>query len=119
MPTYDYGCDPCEKRWTVVKPMTEYKSPETCPTCQASAAKLPSLFRVDTEAAGDWNRPHFSPALGQVVKGNREARQLAKSRGMEEVGTEPVENLHKTFEKKREETSDKRWKDADRDMLYD
>ena len=55
--------------------------------------------------------------MGQWTKSTKDARKIAKSRGMEEVGTEPVENLHKKFDKQREEAHAKSWAD-DREMKY-
>lgn len=40
MPTYGYRCDPCEVDFDVTKPMAEFDSPETCPSCEGGARRL-------------------------------------------------------------------------------
>lgn len=118
MPTYEYACKPCGHRFDVIKPMARYDWPEACAKCGLEAERLISATSIDS-TAGDWNRIEFNPALGQWTKGWGQARKIAKARGMEEVGNEPVENLHKAAERQRVETREKRWRDADRNMLYD
>jgi hypothetical protein len=94
--------------------------PEPCPKCASdcdSACRL--IARTNFTGASDWNTQTFHPALGQVVRNNRHARQIAKERGMIEVGNEKVETVHKHFEKQREDTRAERWKEADRVKQYD
>lgn len=114
---YEYKC-PAGHQFDVIKSLADIDRPEPCPDCHEIAARQISLVRIDKEAAGGWNQQSWNPALGQWTKSTKEARRIAKSRGMEEVGTEPVDNLHKAAEKRREEIREERWKDADRDKLY-
>lgn len=117
MPLYPYECDQGH-RWEVAKPLAQIDAEERCQLCGEVGGRKIALVRIDREAAGGWNQQSWTPALGQWTKSTKEARRIAKSRGMEEVGTEPVDNLHKAAEKRQAEIREERWKDADRDKLY-
>ncbi len=118
MPIYDYGCEDCRVTWDVTKLMSESDTQEACPRCAAIGTKLPALFQVDKTAAGAWNQQSYNPGLGCWTKSTKDAERIAKSRGLEPIGNEPVENLHKSFEKQREETRANRWAD-ERVKLYE
>ena len=119
MPIYAYRC-PCATEWDVAKPMAELDRAEACPKCGAvNGAGSRLIQRANISGAGDWNTQCFHPALGQVVRNNAHARQIAKSRGMIEVGNEAPEKIHKACEQQRADTREQRWKEADRVKLYD
>lgn len=44
MPIYEYWCESCSKEFEQMRPMSQSSEPGTCPTCKASAGKLPSVF---------------------------------------------------------------------------
>lgn len=115
MPTYPYRCEHGHE-FDVIKSVAEIDRPEVCHEGHPAERYIARTFIDST--AGDWNRVEYSPALGQWTKGWKEARKIAKARGMEEVGTEPVENLHKAAEKRQTEIRAQRWRDADRELLY-
>ncbi len=77
------------------------------------------IQRANFTQANDWNTQTFNPALGCYTRNTRHARQIAKSRGMEEVGTESPEKIHKHYEKQQEATRAARWDDAMKDKVYD
>ncbi len=116
MPAYPYKCLDGHS-FDVVKAMADYERLESCPHCDKPTERLIAKTQLDS-SAGDWNRVEWNPALGQWTKSWKHGRQIAKSRGMEEIGTEPVDKLHKKFEQDRRDTSERRWRDADRDMKY-
>ncbi len=118
MPTYDYHHEPCGFRWEVAKPMRDSETTEDCPKCGVPGAKLPSLCAIDKTAAGGWNTQTMHPGLGCYTRSTQHARQIAKSRGLEEVGTEPPEKIHKAMAKAKEETTARRWAEADREKQY-
>lgn len=117
MPTYAYFCPPCDYCYDVVKPMAESHSVEHCPKCQAEAVKGVSPFAVDklclTTGSGvsteTWN-----PGLGCYTKSIRHGEQIAKERGLEPVGSEPVEKIHKHYDKAREEKNKRAWAETDK-----
>lgn len=120
MPLYEYQCQACAADFDIVKRMAEIDRKESCPACGfENGPRSRKISRSNFTGASDWNTQHYSPALGMVVKNNREARQIAKQRGLIEVGNESPEKIHKAMEKQREETREQRWKDAERVKLYE
>jgi len=90
---------------------------EFCSKCGSVARRTIAVNQSFSKlAASDWNTAHYSPALGKVVKSNREARRLAKAQGMVEVGTEPVEKIHSHYDTQREKKSEQRYEDAIREV---
>lgn len=94
---YEYSCEKCQKSVDVVKPLADYDRVEMCPTCsdtkmiRAFAPTRTHLYGTKVEEA------YFSHALGQVVKGDTHARQIAKQKGLIELGNE---NPHKHLKPK-------------------
>lgn len=120
MPTYLYACPSCATGFDVIKSMSQLDRDEECPACKrVCASKDRQMPRVNFSGAGDWNTQGFHPALGCYTSSNKHARDIAKRRGLIEVGNEKPEAIHKACEKQRAETREQRWKDADRDKLYD
>ena len=117
MPTYVYFDG--QHEWDVIKRIAEIDNPEQCPECGLEGRRLLQAPMLDRSAASDWNEQTWHPALGCYTKSNAHARKIAKSRGLEEVGTEKPEAIHKAFEKQREETREKRWAEADRVKVYE
>jgi putative FmdB family regulatory protein len=120
LPTYEYACPSCKAGFDIIKSVKAIDQVETCPKCSSSCdSSARQISRTNFTGASDWNTQTFHPALGQVVRNNKHAAQIAKSRGMIEVGNEKVETVHAHFEKQREETREQRWKDADKVKVYD
>ncbi len=115
MPTYPYRCPACSDKFEVTKAIKAIDDPETC-KCGAFAVRY--IGRTNFTGASDWNNQTFNPALGCYTKSTAEARKLAKSRGMVEVGTEPVEKIHASFDRQQADTRAQRWADADREKVY-
>lgn len=111
-PIYEYKCEACDVVFDVAKPMSESSTPEAC-TCGKVAVK--QIARFSFSGAGDWNNQTMHPALGCYVKSDAEARKIAKSRGMEEVGNTSPEALHKYHDKVREDRREQYWNDALKD----
>ena len=120
MPIYLYKCRECAADWDVAKSMAQLDRAEECPSCLAANGSSSRVMQsVNFTGAGDWNTQTFHPALGTVVRNNAHARQIAKSRGLIEVGNEAPEKIHSACEKQRADTRDERWKDADRVKVYE
>ncbi len=108
MAIYDYRCG-CGKDFEINKPMSESDSLESCPTCGMildSSHKIISRVYFSGEKDKD---QYFCPGLGCVVKSDAHRKRLAKEKGLEEVGNEPVDNIHKHFDQQRDEASRNRW----------
>jgi putative FmdB family regulatory protein len=119
MPMYTWGCRPCGRLWDVASTVAERDHPQACAKCQAEGERQLTLPNLDKTSAGSWNQQSYNPGLGCWTQSTKHAEQIAKSRGLEPIGNEPPENLHKMAEKTKAETREQRWRDADRQMLYD
>ncbi len=110
VPTYPYECIACHKTWDVIKSVRSIDDPEPCETCAVPAVRR--LAASSFSGANDWNTQDWSPALGCYIKNNRDARMIAKRRGLEEIGNEKVGTVHKHFDKFREDRTKERWAQA-------
>ncbi len=122
MPTYAYKCPSCTSLFDVIKPMAELDRLEECPACCGfanSGSRLIQAANIDRTAAAGWNGQTFHPALGCYTRSDQHARKIAKARGLEEVGTESPDKIHKHFEAQRETVRDQRWAEADRVKVYE
>ena len=116
-PTYDWGC-PNGHAYVVVSTIAGRDEPTTCPKCQAPGERGISLPAPVSVTAGDWNRGSWNPGLGCYTKSWKHGRQIAKSRGLEEVGDSNPDTLYKANEQAREEKRAARWAD-DRELVYE
>lgn len=109
---YEYHCPECRKRFDVIKSASEMEREETC-GCGAVARRqfVPSRVHFIGTAV---QHPEFNPGLGCIVKNSKHRTEVAKQKGLVEVGNEPVDKIHKHFEREREERREKAWSEADR-----
>lgn len=118
MPTYVYECIACASVWDTYKRVAEIDNEEPCPLCAKAGVRKIQAPQLDPKI-GDWNRPEFNPALGKVTYGWRDARKKAKAMGLEEVGNETPDKIHKHHDQMREEKRAQAWADADKVKLYE
>mgnify|MGYP000685495909 CR=1 FL=1 len=114
---YPYSCRQGHS-WEVTKPLSAIDDDECCPDCSEVGGRQIARSNVDS-SAGDWNRVEYNPGLGQWTKSWKHGRQIAKSKGLVEIGDEPLESMNKHFDKVREDKAKQRWADADRIKAYD
>lgn len=105
---YPYNCTSCSHKFEVIKPLSEIDRREACPTC-SSLETARYIARTHFYGASDWDKAEWNPAFGQIVRNASHRRQLARERGMEELGNEPVENVHKHFETEKKRQLEKTW----------
>lgn len=90
---YDYFCSGCSGTFEVSKVVDDFDRIENCPT---SGTMMTRLFKPKIHLYGTKvEDKHFHTGLGQVVNSTQHARQLAKERGLIEVGNERVEKYVK------------------------
>jgi len=118
MPTYAWKCSNGHD-WEVVTTIAQRDEPSICPECRFAGARGLTLPQIDKTAAADWNNASYNPGLGCWTKGTKHARQIAKSRGLIEVGNEDPGKIHKENDKLREDNRANRWKEADRVKVYE
>jgi hypothetical protein len=91
--------------------MADFDRAENCDSCQSPARYIFSS-KIQFIGASVQNA-EYNPGLGCVVKNKEHRAELAKQRGLVEIGTDykSPDNIHKEFDKKREEARAKRWED--------
>ena len=100
----------------MTKSVKDIDHPESCVCGSPNTERIIST-RQFFYGASDWDKSHYSPALGRVVRNNLEARRLAKERGLVEVGNEPVERIHSHYDKGRAEKAERNYQDIVDDAL--
>ena len=100
---YPYFCRNCEHEWEVIKSYRDIDNPESCPDCGSLESNRTIAVSQSFSGESDWDTAHYSPALGKVVKNYAEERAEAKRLGLTEVGTEPLDKIHKKFDNDRAE----------------
>lgn len=108
---YPYHCPECNYHFEVLKSVAEIDNSESCPKCLVTSNRtiaVPNLMAVN-----DWTES-FNYGLGCVVKNKAHQREILRKyadqgRELIEIGTEPVENLHKKYDRQREDKRKERW----------
>lgn len=106
---YPYQCRPCGHKFEVIKSVKHLDEPESCPSCK-SADTLRYIARTYFYGArvedAEWN-----PGLGEIVKSSRHRAELAKRKGLVEVGNESLDNIHRKFDGERDKKISTRYDD--------
>ena len=101
--TYDYKCPGCGHRFDVIKSVKDIDVNETCPKCGEFAERsfLPERVHFTKTKV---QHAEYNPGLGMVVKDARHRSEIAKRKGLVEVGNDyrTPENIHKETEAARE-----------------
>jgi putative FmdB family regulatory protein len=87
---YEYECPACKHFFEKVKHHSLYKEPENCEKCGTVADKLVSLPNINKP-----EEPEFNHGLGCWTKSKEHRNEIAKSRGLVEVGNDAPSNIHK------------------------
>lgn len=106
---YPYRCQ-CGFHFDVIKPIADIDNPEHCPKCNELGERYisSSVFFCGEKV----DHAEYNPALGCITKNSKHRKQLAKDRGLEEIGNESVQNIHKHFESQKERELSKTWDDV-------
>jgi putative FmdB family regulatory protein len=115
---YEYRCEPCAHAFDVVKPVADMERDERCPRCEASARRqfVPSrVFFAGTSV----QNAEYNPGLGCVVKNKAHREELARRRGLVEIGNDyqSPDSIHKKFDQAREEKREQVYEQAMREIV--
>lgn len=118
---YLYYCPKCHREFDVIKSVSEYKTPEKCELCETLAEKR--IGRINLFRVNDWTES-YNPAFGCVVKNKKHQREILakyrdKGQTFEEVGNEPVENIHKYYDRQRAEKQAERWNEPTEKIIQE
>lgn len=103
MPTYDYFCETCSLEFDVIKSIKEHKTPDF-EKCTACGKSCPQVFSCNIHFVGEKIKDAYKcPALGEVIKSDKHRNEVAKRRGVIEIGNEKPDKIHKYFDNQRED----------------
>ena len=104
---YDYECEKCENLFEIESSMKDYSPPYNCPTCGNVGLRK---FTCKTEFYGaKIEDAEFNHGLGCITKSKKHRDELAKSRGLIEIGTECPNKIYDSYEKQRSDKIKKTW----------
>ncbi len=110
---YEYQCSKCTHRFDVTKSVKDIDVTETCPQCGDFAERkfVPSKVYFSGTEVRD---AEYNPGLGAVVKSKRHREELAKRKGLVEIGNDfkSSESIHKKFDEERSEKREQRYEQA-------
>lgn len=118
MPTYPYSCN-CGCDFDVTARMSEIDKTEVkCPSCDIMlSSKNRNISKSGSFYAASVEDAEFCNALGCVVKNKKHRKQIAKQRGLVEIGNESTETIRKHFDDERKEDSARRKKEMEHDVM--
>ena len=105
---YPYFCVKCDIETEIEKPLAEIDRPEECECGQTMARMISEKVSFQGEKVAE-NQSYFHPSLGCEVRSDAHARQIAKSKGLVEVGNESMDHLRpesKKYELSRQDYDD-------------
>lgn len=105
---YEFKCKHCGEKFDVVKSAIEFSRTEPC-DC-GNVADL-----IITGGAGFMGakveHEEYCPALGCRVKNSQHRKEIAKERGLIEVGNENMDKYYDKMEAEREKRLEARWEE--------
>lgn len=111
MPTYEFFCKKCDKNFDTYESIVEYDGDGECPNCKTISRER--LISDNIQVIGaSLEYAEYNPAFGQVVKNSAHRKELAKRKGLIEIGNEKPETVHKHYEQERESKRKKAWDKA-------
>jgi len=92
--TYQYVCEHCSVCFEVSKKVDQRFGQEFCPMCNHTGKRI--LFPQHTYLNGtSVQEAEFNPAFGKVIKNKRHRNELAKEKGMMEIGNTSTDSMQK------------------------
>lgn len=110
MPTYKMHCQKCDDNFEHVESIKTFEGQAQCPACKTISNEQVYTGAVHFLGASV-ESAEYNPALGQIVKNSKHRKELAKQKGLIEIGTEKPETIHKHFDKARADKLKKSWDD--------
>lgn len=110
--TYEYLCEKCGHLFDVIKSLKDIDKKEECHTCGNIAERQ---FSANVHFIGTAvQSAEYNPGLGCVVKNKHHREEIAKRKGLIEVGSDygTGKKMQKSFDADRKKKQDKRWDDV-------
>ena len=108
--TYEYTCDQ-HGAVDVTKSVIYIDNPEPCPLCGVVMTRkfVPSRVHFSKTKV---EHAEYNPGLGIVTKSRRHRDEVAKERGLIEIGNESVDKIESNLAKERETRSNEGYTQA-------
>lgn len=84
---YEFLCKKCNAIDEVIRHHLDLDEPVVCTECNS---KMDRHYTAPNVKIQGESIPYFHPAFGQVVNSDSHAQQLARERGLVEVGNEDI-----------------------------
>lgn len=109
---YSYKCDSCNREEDIYKNMSDYDREEKCSSCSAVMSTDWTKYRITLSKTSVQNA-EYNLGLGCVTKNAEHRAEIAKRKGVVEIGNDYVsgEAMQKESETKREIAREKSWED--------
>lgn len=104
---YEFKCNECGKVFDEVRKVAQMNEPATCP-CGGLASRQFAPGRIHLFGTSV-EHPEFNHGLGMVIKNKKHRKDEARARGMEEIGNEKTESIHKHDEQALKEKLRRNW----------
>jgi putative FmdB family regulatory protein len=117
VPVYDYACE-CGIEFDLIKKMSDHTKTALC-SCGKSAERVFNKGTFFFIGESDWNNQTYNHGLGCKTRSDAHARQIAKERGLVEVGNENPTAIGDTMEKDQEKKRSDSYDDILREKVYE
>lgn len=99
---YEYSCTHCGECFDVIKVVADMDRAEYCKACNQIAKRqfVPSRLHLSGTKV---EHAEYNPGLGCVTKSKRHRAEIAKQKGLVELGNEKPDSIHKHFDGEREQ----------------
>ena len=110
--TYAYLCEACNRTFDIIKSVKDMDVNEFCPRCEEPGVKqfLPNRVYLSGTKV---QHSEYNPGLGAITKNRAHREELAKRKGLVEVGNDfkTGESMQTQFDQARAEKLAKRYED--------
>ncbi len=89
---YPYFCVQCDIESEIEKPFSDLDKVEICNCGQKMARMISEKLSFQGEKVAE-NQSYFHPGLGCEVRSDAHAKQIAKTKGLVEIGNDSQEHL--------------------------
>lgn len=107
---YPYRCKDCLHNFEVVKSAKFSSTEEACPACGHTETERLFTSNIHIVGAAVQNA-EYNPGLGCVVKNKNHRAEVARQKGLVEVGNEKPDTLHRETVERRQKEREREWKE--------
>ena len=104
---YEYECNSCKRRHELHRPAAQFNDPAICPACQSDDSQL--VIGTPEFAGAKVEDAEYNPGLGCVTRNKAHRQEIAKRKGLVEIGNETPDNMIKTAIADRERKAARSW----------